>query len=458
MMASFYIQSPYVDNDSKFNIKAKNALPDNNTVQAPELPDLKSIYENSATAGNNTAVNDSSSVTSAAEAYNAAIAKISGQASDGKSSVDSSAASVSDGTPSSKASYINDLYDASQKSALSALESSYNQSLSSLDATAAKIPQQYYTAKNEAAAQNAQSNQAFNEYAAASGLNSGAGGQAALASSNQLQSNLSSLSQAQATALADIETRRAELTTQYQSAVAQAIADNDLEKANALLSEAQRVEAAYTSYYEFMKNYGLQEEQFNYTKEQNQTATDTEAAATAKAEAKSRIDSYLSAGGSVSALDPSLIAASGYTDAELAAYETYHANQNTPTAKSSGVSDGAAGTTSLFQALQANGGSERTYLINKGYSTSEIESILSEYNDWLASQGGSSRFYAATGSPRYSDSGTLFTDDEFNGFIQSVGMNRSKNGQQTTIEDAYKEGKITEAQARALMDQFGIEY
>ncbi|MGE4485335.1 MAG: hypothetical protein AB7C97_09540, partial [Oscillospiraceae bacterium] len=138
--------------------------------------------------------------------------------------------------------YISGYFSDAEKSALNALDASYQQNLLTLDAAAAKIPQQYYTAKNEAAAQNAQQNQAFNEYAAAAGLNSGAGGQASLASSNQLQSNLSGISQAQANALADVETQRAQIKTAYQSAVAQAIADNDLEEANALYQEMVRVD------------------------------------------------------------------------------------------------------------------------------------------------------------------------------------------------------------------------
>ena len=66
--------------------------------------------------------------------------------------------------------YISNYYSDAEKAALNALDASYQQNLLSLDASAAKIPQQYYTAKNEAAAQNAQQNQAFNEYSAASGL------------------------------------------------------------------------------------------------------------------------------------------------------------------------------------------------------------------------------------------------------------------------------------------------
>lgn len=47
-----------------------------------------------------------------------------------------------------------------------------------------------------------------------------------------------------------------------------------------------------------------------------------------KADAMDRIDAYLAAGGTVTNLDPSLIAASGYTSAELLQLQNYYQGQN----------------------------------------------------------------------------------------------------------------------------------
>ena len=127
---------------------------------------------------------------------------------------------------------------------VSALKNSYNQSLSSLNSAAAKIPEQYQAARNQTAASSEVAKQTFNEYAAASGLNSGAGGQAQLAQGNVLQGNLNSLNQSQADALSSVETQRAQLQAEYQNAVAQAKANNNASLASALIEEAQRVDAS----------------------------------------------------------------------------------------------------------------------------------------------------------------------------------------------------------------------
>ena len=137
---------------------------------------------------------------------------------------------------------VNAQYDASGRAAALAYKNAYDQSMLQLDAAAAKIPQQYRSAMNAAAGQAAQQQANFNEYAAAQGLNSGAAGQAALSRSNTLQNNLSSLQQAQAQALADVELQRASAQTQYQNAVAEALANNDLARAQALYQEWMRVD------------------------------------------------------------------------------------------------------------------------------------------------------------------------------------------------------------------------
>ena len=97
----------------------------------------------------------------------------------------------------------------------------------------------YQAQANEAAATSAQNRAAFNEYAAAGGLNSGVGSQAALAQNNALQNNLTAIRTNQANAVSDAELAIAKLKSQYQDSIAAAQKENDYEKAAALLSEYQ---------------------------------------------------------------------------------------------------------------------------------------------------------------------------------------------------------------------------
>lgn len=137
---------------------------------------------------------------------------------------------------------INSYYDAAQKAQLAALEAAYKQSIIDTDAAAAKIPGVYQSAMNQAAGQDAISRQNFNEVAAGSGLNSGARGQAALAQNIAYQQELSGMETAKANALAEVETQRLKIQTAYQDEIAQAVANNELARAEALYQEAVRVD------------------------------------------------------------------------------------------------------------------------------------------------------------------------------------------------------------------------
>lgn len=152
-------------------------------------------------------------------------------------------------TPSatSQADYIKQMYDANLAANKSQLESDYNQNLSDLDAEASTLGQTYYEQQRQAQAEADRNKQSFQEYANARGLNSGTGGQAELARSNQLSANMNNLRQSEAEKRAEIERQRVLLGQQYQSAIQQAQAENDLEKAKALYEEAVRVDESLTS-------------------------------------------------------------------------------------------------------------------------------------------------------------------------------------------------------------------
>ena len=90
------------------------------------------------------------------------------------------------------------------------------------------------------------------------GLNSGAVGQANLAQQNQLQSNLNKINAAQAAARTELERQRILLGQQYQSAIEQAVEENNSQLALNLYQEAVRAEEALQQQNQFYANLALQ--------------------------------------------------------------------------------------------------------------------------------------------------------------------------------------------------------
>ena len=138
--------------------------------------------------------------------------------------------------------YINQMYDASLKSQLAQLEAAYQESLAELEKSQTETDAAYNEQKRQAQGDAERSAANWRELAMAQGLNTGAMGQAALAQNNQLQSNLNTLSTAQQQALDNIRNQRTLLGKQYQLQILQAQADNDFERAQALYSEAVRMD------------------------------------------------------------------------------------------------------------------------------------------------------------------------------------------------------------------------
>lgn len=155
-------------------------------------------------------------------------------------------------TADDKSEYINEIYEQQRLAQQAALEAAYNEQVSAFDRQAEKIPGLYRAAKNATSSDAEISRANLNESLASTGLNTGAGGQAKLAQSNVLQGNLSALDAERASKLADLEAERALAHQQYQLGIAQAIADNEYQRAQMLYNEAVRVDESYTkasSYY-----------------------------------------------------------------------------------------------------------------------------------------------------------------------------------------------------------------
>ena len=137
---------------------------------------------------------------------------------------------------------IRDLYAESEAAAKAALKGAYDESVIALNAAKDKIPEYYQEGMNQAAANAAVARNNMNEYFAANGLNTGAAGQTQLSMQNQYQQSLNDLNTAEANALKDIETERYQLEARYKNAIAEAIANNNLEQAKALYQEYIRVD------------------------------------------------------------------------------------------------------------------------------------------------------------------------------------------------------------------------
>lgn len=148
---------------------------------------------------------------------------------------------------SSQEDYIKAMYDASQKAQEEALRASYEKNTGALDYQQSKIAPTYDAAANNAGAQAAIQRANFNESANASGLNTGAGSQAELSMRNAEAANISAIRKAQADAQADLDYQRSQLTLEYQNAIREAIAKNELQKAQALYDEAKRVDESLVS-------------------------------------------------------------------------------------------------------------------------------------------------------------------------------------------------------------------
>lgn len=183
----------------------------------------------------------------------------------GNTSGSAAGSSVSGGTYED---YIRQMYDAALQAQLENLKSSYEQNISELDASVGKVDDTYTEQKRQTAGTSAQQAANWRELANAYGLNSGAIGQAALAQNNQLQSNLNTLEAAQAAAQAEIERQRTLLGQQYQLQINQAIAENNMSKAEMLYQEAVRADEALRQQQQFNANMLLQYAQMGMQQKQ----------------------------------------------------------------------------------------------------------------------------------------------------------------------------------------------
>lgn len=168
--------------------------------------------------------------------------------------------------------YLEDMYASRRRDAIAQLEAAYRKNMNALDRSTVGVSEQYQNARNQAAGASEVAKRNFAEYAAASGLNSGAGSQAELARTVGLQNDLNALTQDEANFYSNIELQKAQAEQEYNSAIAQAEASNDYALAQALYQEKVRVQEQLLAQEQQQREQAFQEMLFKYQQQRDQTA------------------------------------------------------------------------------------------------------------------------------------------------------------------------------------------
>lgn len=278
--------------------------------------------------------------------------------------------------------YISYMNKARQEAARAQLKAAYDKNMAQLNRTAEQIPVEYQNARNQAAAQSDIQAQNFNEYAAARGLNTGAGGQAQLAFRNALQGNLSSLDQAEASSLADLELQRSQAETDYNNAIAQANAQGNYELAQQLYAEKVRVDEALREQMAWQAQQDFQKLQFDTANSQWQQQFD----ASQRASLADQGWNYLSIG----QIPPQEVLDAMGIDANsaqnIASYYTGLARAKTTRRSRGGTTGGGnreADYNGLFQAAMESG-YPKSYIANhyKDFGFKSSTGLYDEYEGW----------------------------------------------------------------------------
>ena len=138
---------------------------------------------------------------------------------------------------------INQIYDAKAASRRQELQSAYDRQMRSAQAAAEKIPQTYQQQANALATQYERNRRNLNMQAAGNGINTGTASQQALALNSAYQRDYGNIGRAQADAQTEAQRGMANLTAQYESDIQSAIAQNDYQRAAALLDEYNNAES-----------------------------------------------------------------------------------------------------------------------------------------------------------------------------------------------------------------------
>lgn len=139
---------------------------------------------------------------------------------------------------------INAMYDAQRQQQTQNLENAYNQNLSTLQQSKEQIAPTYFNQGNDLATQYERTRRNNNMRADMNGLNTGTASQMDLAQQSNYLSSYGQIRAAQANAERQADRQIADLEMNYKNSVAQALADNDYQRAAAMLSEYKRRDEA----------------------------------------------------------------------------------------------------------------------------------------------------------------------------------------------------------------------
>lgn len=353
--------------------------------------------------------------------------------------------------------YIEEMNRAQQEAALAELRAAYEKNLAGMDRTQQSISPTYQAARNQAAGNAARQQQAFNEYAAAYGLNSGAAGQAQLAMSNALQGNLSDIDTAEADALSDLELQRSQTEIDYNNAIAQTKAEGNYQLAQQLYTEKVRVDEALREQMAQAAQQQLAQQQLAAQQSQqsweNQFAMDKYQSGleqSTKDQMAAYGWSFLETGAMPS---QDMLNAMGITEEDAKNY-IYTLQSKANIKKYSSRSGGTSGTSGGLTLANAKAAAE------SGYFGDEVLNVLRKngYSDGMltAMYGYEPTSYGSeTGSPLSTASSgyrNLLTrisalEDSGGGALQQIAYQ---------IEQARQSGQITRAEAERLFAQYGL--
>lgn len=132
---------------------------------------------------------------------------------------------------------INQMYDAQRAAREAELKNAYEQSMSAYQEAQGKIAPEYQRQANDLGVQYERQRHNFWNQAAASGINTGVSAQESLARGGEYQRDFGALRTSEAEQQAAVERQMADRKAQYQNDVAAALAENDYQRAGALLDE-----------------------------------------------------------------------------------------------------------------------------------------------------------------------------------------------------------------------------
>jgi len=150
---------------------------------------------------------------------------------------------------------IAQMYDAQMAAKQQSMEDAYNQNMTTMQRAREQIAPTYFNQGNDLATQYERTRRNNNMRADMNGLNTGAASQMDLAQQSNYLDAFGQIRTAQANAERQADQQIADLEVAYKSQVAQALADNDYQKATALLQEYQRRDNAA----EEMRRYNQQQ-------------------------------------------------------------------------------------------------------------------------------------------------------------------------------------------------------